>query len=205
VIHNSPPIASITPLQSNLITLIAPSDSKSKKKTNHICFKSRNKGIKTVADVLERQIARTDKLNENNRLVSFLTGKSGNCAHRQSRYEDDVLQPAFARHMDKLQAKNGNFVWFHVPNGGKRSIGVGKKLKAQGVKRGVPDNHVLLDNGKTLYIELKTTDGSLSKEQKALRTRAIDLGHKIYVIKCAHPVDVEQKTSAIMRENGVLP
>ena len=29
--------------------------------------------------------------------------------------------------------------WFHPPNGGHRNVIVGRKLKAQGVKRGVPD------------------------------------------------------------------
>lgn len=53
---------------------------------------------------------------------------------------------------------------FHIPNGGHRSIRVGKKLKAEGVKPGVPDLYV---PAWRLWIEMKRTSGGrLSAEQK---------------------------------------
>ena len=62
--------------------------------------------------------------------------------------------------------------WFHPPNGGHRNVVVAKKLKAQGVKRGVPDV-MIVDrppaNPKNVgvAIELKRRKGgSLTKEQK---------------------------------------
>lgn len=57
---------------------------------------------------------------------------------------------------------------YAVPNGGDRNARVGKKLKAEGVKRGIPDYVVVMVNF-TLYIEMKRAKKSLSsvtKEQK---------------------------------------
>lgn len=58
---------------------------------------------------------------------------------------------------------------YHIPNGGKRYIGEAVKLKAQGVKSGVPD--VFLPVAKKtyhgLYIELKRAkNGRVSEKQK---------------------------------------
>jgi len=44
------------------------------------------------------------------------------------------LQRAVAKVLD-----HAGLCWCHVPNGGNRDIRTGAKLKAEGVKRGVPD------------------------------------------------------------------
>ena len=56
---------------------------------------------------------------------------------------------------------------FAVPNGSHRNIGVAKKLKAEGVRRGVSDYFLCVPrNGKHgLFLELKAEKGRLSKEQ----------------------------------------
>lgn len=52
---------------------------------------------------------------------------------------------------------------FHIPNGGHRAISVAKKLKAEGVKAGVPD---LFIPAWRIWIEMKRTKGGkVSKEQ----------------------------------------
>jgi hypothetical protein len=52
---------------------------------------------------------------------------------------------------------------FHIPNGGRRSMSVAKKLKAEGVKAGVPDLYVPEWH---LWIEMKRVSGGrLSPEQ----------------------------------------
>lgn len=109
---------------------------------------------------------------------------------------------AMARHLDGL-AQNQAFKWFHVPNGGKRGILTAKKLKAQGVKRGVADVCIILPEQKVIWIELKTQSGTLGIDQKQFCNDITELGHKYYPIYCAHPVDVEQKTNLILRDNGV--
>jgi hypothetical protein len=84
---------------------------------------------------------------------------------------EERLQMAVARVLDAA-----GLCWCHVPNGGQRNAVVGAKLKAQGVKRGVPDVLVFdapIDKARYSYqcglaIELKNGKaGRVSPEQKA--------------------------------------
>lgn len=56
----------------------------------------------------------------------------------------------------------------HIPNGGRRDAIEAKHLKAQGVKKGVPDLclPVAKEGYHGLYIEMKTETGRLSSDQK---------------------------------------
>ena len=59
---------------------------------------------------------------------------------------------------------------FHIPNGGNRNIITAKKLKAEGVKKGVPDLCLPIPRGEHhgLFVELKKQKGgTTSPEQKA--------------------------------------
>lgn len=56
-------------------------------------------------------------------------------------------------------------VWFAVPNGGKRHVSVAKKLKAEGVKKGVADL-LFFWADLVLAVEMKTAKGRQSKSQK---------------------------------------
>lgn len=55
----------------------------------------------------------------------------------------------------------------HVPNGGARSAGEGGKLKAMGVRKGIPDFILPKHRGRWsgLAIEIKSKDGKLSPDQ----------------------------------------
>jgi len=55
-----------------------------------------------------------------------------------------------------------------IPNGGHRSKVAGAKMKAEGVKRGVPDLCLPVPRGEWsgLYIEMKTKTGTVSEEQR---------------------------------------
>ncbi len=57
---------------------------------------------------------------------------------------------------------------FHVPNGGQRHAVVAAKLKGQGVKSGVPDLCLPVPRlgCPGLWIEMKTADGRVSKNQQ---------------------------------------
>lgn len=57
---------------------------------------------------------------------------------------------------------------FHVPNGGKRDRVTAARLKAEGVKAGVPDIVLPVPRGSYhgLWIELKSDDGKPSKDQR---------------------------------------
>jgi hypothetical protein len=65
---------------------------------------------------------------------------------------------------------------YAVPNGGARHIRVAVKLKAEGVRRGVPDLHIMMPGARLVYLEMKIKGGSLSPDQKAFRDLARSLG-----------------------------
>lgn len=70
---------------------------------------------------------------------------------------------------------------FHPPNGGHRHIGVARKMKAEGVKRGVPDIILLypshLFHG--LAIEMKIKGNYPTKEQKEWMARLKRVGYQV--------------------------
>ena len=69
---------------------------------------------------------------------------------------------------------------FAIPNGGFREISVAVKLKAEGVRSGVPDLFLAYPhNGKSgLWIEMKKSKGGRASEnQKAMMTMLIQNGY----------------------------
>lgn len=70
-----------------------------------------------------------------------------------------------------------------IPNGGKRHISVAMKLKAEGVKRGVPDLALPypIDGKHGLYVEMKAKDGRPSEEQSWWVAMLGTLGYRVEV------------------------
>lgn len=71
----------------------------------------------------------------------------------------------------------------HIPNGGKRDKRTAEKLKAEGVKAGVPDIclPVARKGYNNLYIELKRIGGKVSKEQEAWIDKLNRAGNKAVI------------------------
>jgi hypothetical protein len=68
---------------------------------------------------------------------------------------------------------------FAVPNGEHRSISVAKRLKAEGVVRGIPDLCIPAWN---LWVEMKRIEGGrLSKEQREMIRYLESIGHTVIV------------------------
>ena len=98
--------------------------------------------------------------------------------------EEDGIQKAVADTLDAI-----GVLWCHVPNGGKRDLLEAKKLKAMGVKPGVPDIMIfdpppaspicgLCHNpvARGTFIELKTDKGVTSPDQHEWIRRLLGLG-----------------------------
>jgi hypothetical protein len=92
-------------------------------------------------------------------------------------HEHQKIIIAFCQKHEKLSSI------FAIPNGGIRDIGTATKLKAEGVKKGVPDLFLALPNESHagLFIELKTETGRASKEQKEWIARLNENGYRAVV------------------------
>lgn len=85
-----------------------------------------------------------------------------------ARYKsEEAIQVEVATYLDRILPKDWR--WYHCPNGGHRLKSVAGKLKAQGVKAGVPDCTILRPNGAPIYVELKAFGGVLSPAQERWR------------------------------------
>lgn len=84
--------------------------------------------------------------------------------------------------------------WLYaIPNGARTSIGTARKLKAEGLKSGVPDlclpvprgvDHITRYNG--LYLELKRTRGGVvSATQREWHQALIERGYSVHVCRGA--------------------
>lgn len=90
------------------------------------------------------------------------------------RLEDD-LQKAVAYYLDIR-----GFIWFHPPNGGLRNKREAAKLKAMGVKPGVPDI-VILDP--QIVIELKIGNNKPTPSQESWLKTFKALGWQAHVCR----------------------
>jgi hypothetical protein len=80
---------------------------------------------------------------------------------------EDEIQREVAAYLDLKLPRDWR--WYHPPNGGFRKQATANRLKAQGLKPGIPDCVILRPNGAPIYIELKSFGGTLSLAQKDFR------------------------------------
>jgi hypothetical protein len=72
-----------------------------------------------------------------------------------------------------------NVLIFAIPNGEKRAITVAKRLKAEGVVRGIPDLFIPQWN---LWVEMKRVSGGrLSPDQKSMITYLESIGNTVII------------------------
>jgi len=95
---------------------------------------------------------------------------------------EHLTQKAICQYLDMR-----GVMYFAVPNGGKRNLITAKKLKAEGVKAGVPDLCVIHD-GQAYFLEVKkpktlnSGKGQLSKAQKVMIERIKEAGGEVAVV-----------------------
>jgi len=78
-----------------------------------------------------------------------------------------------------------DIVWWHVPNGEKRTRKTGKKLKLMGVRPGVADLTVLIA-GACHQLELKDDDGVMSSDQETFMEDVQRAGGHYHVASSMH-------------------
>jgi hypothetical protein len=95
-----------------------------------------------------------------------------------------------------LQVKCGTYpdldVLHAIPNAGRRTRGEVGWMLSEGLKSGVPDLHLPVARGgwKSLYIEMKSERGRVSKSQAWWQSRLYQLGH--CVVTCFTHVQAEE-------------
>jgi hypothetical protein len=105
-------------------------------------------------------------------------------------------QVAFVRWF-RLQYRDVRII--AIPNGGKRHIGVARKLKAEGVESGVPDTFV---PAWSLWVEMKRQKGGvLSKNQREWKAYLESIGHTVIVANGWR--EARERVMAEVVRNGV--
>lgn len=99
---------------------------------------------------------------------------------------EEPFQIETASYLDHALPRPGAF-WFHVPNGGWRSITTARSLKRQGTKPGVPDN-VIFWLGCAYLIELKSRTGVLKTSQKKVIPEIESAGAPVAVARTLEEV-----------------
>lgn len=73
---------------------------------------------------------------------------------------------------------------FAIPNGELRAISVANRLKAEGVKSGIPDLCCIFPNGVIIWVEMKKEKGgTVSEEQKAVHEQFEAMGQAVIIGK----------------------
>ena len=88
---------------------------------------------------------------------------------------------------------------FAIPNAGRRSCRAAASLKAEGMMRGVADTCIMLPEGRTGWLELKTLKGRQSDEQRGFQARCWRLGHEYALARTF------DEAVAILRRWGAVP
>tara|TARA_R100001594_G_scaffold22240_1_gene43014 strand:- start:9511 stop:9900 length:390 start_codon:yes stop_codon:yes gene_type:complete len=101
------------------------------------------------------------------------------------------------------------FRFFHCPNEGRRKVWYLKKLKAMGLKNGVPDLILEFPKSKFIYCEIKMPKGRLSPAQRHWKMISSVLGTPFFVLQgtideCKKQIDsiFKDYQYAKIRKNG---
>lgn len=100
------------------------------------------------------------------------------------KHEEDNNQAALFKYAS-LQPDPVWQVMFSIPNGGKRPMSTAKRLKATGLKAGIPDIFFPVGRGihNGLFIEMKSSTGRVSPLQAEWHTKLRD---QCYIVEVCH-------------------
>lgn len=113
---------------------------------------------------------------------------------------EDKLQFACAQYL-----RATGVMFFHCPNEAKRNSIEATRLNALGLTPGVPDICILLDGARTVWIELKTDKGKVSKHQENWAKKANQRGHQVHLIVSPSPEDAVAQLAEILKQSRKIP
>lgn len=102
------------------------------------------------------------------------------------KHEEHNIQAAIIRWARYNEVNFPALKWLYaVPSGGHRHVAVAVKLKAEGVRRGIPDLFLPCPTQSRhgLYIEVKTEKGVLTPEQREFRQYALENKYEHTVVR----------------------
>jgi hypothetical protein len=91
------------------------------------------------------------------------------------------------------------FRFWHTPNEGKRKVWYLKKLKAMGMKNGVPDLILEFPKSRFVYCEIKMPKGRLSPAQRQWKVVSNILGTPFFLLKGTF-IECKQQIDTIFEE-----
>lgn len=103
--------------------------------------------------------------------------------NKKHKKEEHYLQCQIVNYL-----RTNGFLVFAIANGGSRNAIEGANLKKEGVLAGVADLQVLLNNGKSLFLEVKTEKGKQQQTQKSFEDKCKELGHNYHVVRSVDDV-----------------
>ena len=134
---------------------------------------------------MKKAPAKKDVMKDRKKDMKRSKGKMGGCMKQvqpMSRHLEDEMQAAFTQWLS-FSKKDLRKVSFAVPNGGKRDLREGARLKRQGVTSGVPDYLFLRPSGQYhgLCIEFKIKPNKVSPAQAIMMENLTQSGYKCQV------------------------
>lgn len=112
------------------------------------------------------------------------------------------IQKSVVKYPHDLEAL-GVLTFNHVPNEGKRPVQYKVALKQMGLRAGHPDLDVHLNGGKTVFFELKTMTGDISKSQRDRMALLTKMGYPAHFIIADTGATAINQIEKILRQEGV--
>jgi hypothetical protein len=96
------------------------------------------------------------------------------------KHAESILQRAIVNLL-RLNARS-DIRWFHVGNERKTTPQMGRIFKDMGVSPGVPDLVIVMPNGITKWMEVKSEGGTVSPVQRAWQDFLVDSGYQVVTV-----------------------
>ena len=89
--------------------------------------------------------------------------------------------------------------WFAVTNAGERSLRMGARMKAEGMRAGVADLCIMMPGGRCAWLEMKTAKGRQSIAQKGFQAWCARLGHPYVLARSLEEAETAFKAWEILK------